>query len=265
MSLYFRSLCSSSSGNCLVLWSDKTRIVIDCGLSSMRKARELLECNLGNPRHVDSVIISHTHSDHINYQSLRVIDEYGLTLKVCEKCLDQLRGKHYNGYRFKSLKLETFSNKPFTVGDLYIHPFEIPHNPNCANHGFVVKCIDGMDWKTAVIATDFYNWRDVLDNYLDLDFIFTESNHDPGLLAKYFNPNSRFHMSNTKTAELLYSAYLQSKRKPHTVMLGHLSNQRNTERHALGEICKIFKENGVNLDPNLYAAPLYEPSRVIKI
>lgn len=265
MSLYFRSLCSSSSGNCLVLWSDKTRVVIDCGLPSMRRTRELLEFNLGSPRHLDSVIISHTHGDHINHQSLRVIDEYGLKLKVCEKCVDQLRGKHYNGYRFKSMKLETYSSKPFIVGDLYIQPFEVPHNPNCANHGFVVKCKDGINWKTAVLATDFYNWKDVLINYIDADFIFTESNHDLGLLARHFNPNSRFHMSNPKTSELLYSAYMHSKRKPHTVMLGHLSNQRNTEKHAIGEICRVFKENGVNPDFNLLAAPLYERGQIIEI
>ena len=36
MSLYFQSICSSSSGNCLALWSSKTRILIDCGLFSIR-------------------------------------------------------------------------------------------------------------------------------------------------------------------------------------------------------------------------------------
>jgi len=265
MSLHFRSLSSSSSGNCLLLWSDNTRIIIDCGLSSMRRTRELLENNLGNPLHVDSVIVSHTHGDHINHQSLRVIDEYGLNLMLNERCIDQLRGKHFNGYKFRSMSLNTFSNKSFMVGELCIQPFDIPHNPKVPNCGFVVKCREGRNWKTVVIATDFYDFRDIWGYFKDADFIFVESNHDPGLLAKYFNPNSRFHMSNPKTAELLYTARRQSRNKPHTVMLGHLSSQRNSEKHALGEIKRFFKENGTEMAFNLFAAPLYESSRLIEI
>ena len=265
MSLHFKSLSSSSAGNCLVLWSDKTRIIIDCGLPSMRRTRELLENNLGNPAHIDSVIISHMHSDHINHQSLRVIEEYGLKLRVYEKCLNQLRGKHYNGHRFKSFGLDTFSDKCFTVGDLSIQPFEVPHNPNFLNCGFVVRCKEDKNWKTAVIATDFHNSLNISNYFVDVDFIFVESNHDLGLLAKYFNPNSRFHMSNPKTGELLYCAYVQSRKKPHTVMLGHLSRERNTETCALRETKRVFQEKGVDLYFKLLAAPSYESSKLIEI
>ncbi len=192
MSLYFKSLSSSSAGNCLALWSDKTRIIIDCGLNSMRRTRELFTQNLGDPPHADSVIISHMHSDHINHHSLRVIEQYGLKIAVHEGSLAQLRGKHYRGCNFRSIKLETYSDKSFTVGEFLIRPFEVPHNPSFHNCGFSIKFRDGGQWKTAVIVTDFHDGMGVLNHFIDADFIFVESNHDPGLLAKYFNPNSRF-------------------------------------------------------------------------
>jgi len=265
MPLCFRSLCSSSSGNCLLIWSDTTRIMIDCGLPSMRRARELFENSLGSGGRVDAVIVSHMHGDHINHESLRVIDEYGLDLMVYERCLDQLRGKHYNGHRFRSMGLNTFSLQGFTIGDLQVQPFEVPHNPKVPNCGFVVNYKDGRAWKKAVIATDFHDGRGIGDYFTEADFLFVESNHDPLLLARYFNPNSRFHMSNPKTAGLLHTAIKQSRKKPHTVMLGHLSSRRNTERHALEETERFFRENGTQMGFNLFTAPRYEGSRSIDI
>jgi phosphoribosyl 1,2-cyclic phosphodiesterase len=265
MSLRFKSLSSSSAGNCLVLWSDKTRIIVDCGLPSIRRTCQLFNQNLGNPVHVDSVIVSHMHGDHINQQSLRVIEQYGLNLTVHEGSLDHLRGKHFRGYSFKSISLKTYSSESFTVGEFIIQPFEVPHNPNCPNFGFSIRFRDGGQWKTAVIVTDFRDGRDALDYFIDADFIFVESNHDPGLLAKYFNPNSMFHMNNFKTANLVHTAFMQSRRKPKTVMLGHLSSQRNTEQHALEEMRRVYRRNETDMTFELLAAPLYDGSRVIDI
>jgi phosphoribosyl 1,2-cyclic phosphodiesterase len=265
MPLYFKSLSSSSSGNCLVLWSDRTRVILDCGIRSIRGTRGLLEDNLEDPKNVDEVIISHMHGDHINRYSLKVLNEYGLRVRVHERCLDQLREKHIKDHRFNSLDLKTFSDESFIVGDLSFQPFEVPHHPNYPNFGFVVSYKEGKSWKNAVFVTDFNDGEAALDHFTDADFIFVESNHDLDLLAKYFNPNSRYHMSNPKTAQLLCMTCSQSKKKLHTVMLGHLSPKRNTESFALEEMQGAFRENGLDLNFRLFAAPLYVSSRVVKI
>ncbi len=265
MTLRFRSLCSSSAGNCLVLWSDTTRIIIDCGLGSMRRTRAVLQNNLPDLRSVDAVVISHMHGDHINRHSLRVIADYGLPVKVHERCLDQLRERHIEGHRFPTPKLETFSDRHFTIGDLTIQPFEVPHHPSYPNFGFSVRYRENGGWKRAVIVTDFHNGEDALEYFIDADFIFVESNHDLELLKRHFNPNSRFHMSNPKTAELMCTAYVQSTKKPHTVMLGHLSAQRNTEHVALEEMRGCFRVREVGVDFRLLAAPLREAGRIVEI
>lgn len=265
MPLHFQSLISSSSGNCLVLWSDRTRVILDCGIRSAHGTRNLLENNLEDPKNVDAVIISHMHGDHINHYSLMALDQYGLSLRVHERCLDQLRDRHFNGHRFPSLDLNTFADENFKVGDLSFQPFEVPHHPAYPNFGFAVRYREGKRWRNAVFVTDFNDGTSVLDYFADSDFIFVESNHDLDLLAKYFNPNSQYHMSNPKTARLLCMTCNRNKKKPHTVMLGHLSSQRNTERVALEEVHGAFRVNGMDLDFRLFAAPLYEPSQVIKI
>lgn len=143
MAFYFKSLSSSSAGNCLLLWSKRTKIIFDCGLSSMRSTRDLLSKNFGIPIQVDSVIVSHIHSDHINHYSLRVLDEHGANLRVHEKCVDQLRRNHFRGHRFESIKIKTFSNRSFNVNEFSVKPFDVEHNPKSHNSGFVVKFQEG--------------------------------------------------------------------------------------------------------------------------
>ena len=261
MTLHFKSLCSSSSGNCLLLWTDSTRILIDCGLSSMRRTRQILKKHLGNPGDLDAVIVSHNHSDHISYYPLRVLEELGIPVRIHEKNLDQLKDKHLYGYGFGSLKIKTFNNNSFTISDLEIQPFEVPHNPYFHTCGFIVNHQN----KKVVIATDFNNYQDSIEHFTDSDFIFVESNHDLELLRRFFNPNSKFHMPNFKTGQMICEIRKKSKKPPKTVILGHLSLQRNEPHLALNETRKIFKKTETPLDFNLLAAPRLESSDEVPI
>jgi len=261
MALYFQSSCSSSSGNCLLLWTEHTRVLIDCGLGSMKRTRELLNKNLGSRLDVDGVVISHMHSDHIGYYPLRVFETYGIKLRVHENSLLQLKAKHFNGYGFSSLKIRPFTERPFRVGDLTFRPFELPHHPSYRTYGFVVKYKN----KKVVIAADFSDWRDLLGYFIDSDFIFVESNHDLELLRRYYNPNSRFHMPNPETAKLLCSARKNSRKAPKAIMLGHLSLIRNEPAIALREIENRLEKEGIELDFRLSAAPGLMASEVVRI
>ncbi len=260
MSLYFQSICSSSSGNCLALWSDTTRLLIDCGLSSMKRTRQVLTSIFSDPAQVDSVLLTHTHGDHIAYYPLRVLEEYGLNIRLHDACVDQLRDKHFNGYGFRNLKLCPYKGK-FTVGDFSIQPFEVDHNPHYPTYGYQIQYQD----KKVVIVTDFMGWEDVVEHFFDADFIFVESNHDLDLLRKYYNPNSRFHMPNPETAALLVNIRRESRKTPQVVMLGHMSSQRNEAKIALKETYNAFRDAGVRMDFELKAAPLRDAGEVVRI
>lgn len=227
----------------------------------MSRTRALFQENFNSPKEVDAVIISHLHTDHISYYPLRVLEEYGCVVRVHRNSIEDLRRRHFNGDKLSSLRLKPFSNRQFKVGELRIKPFEIPHQPYHPTFGFVVQ----YEKRKIVIATDFYDWQDSLNHFIDADFIFVESNHNLELLELYFNPNSLFHMSNPETGRLLCSARKLSRRAPEAVMLGHISSQRNEAHLAIEELRNRFDKEGMKIDFELFVAPLYEESEVVEI
>lgn len=260
MSLSFQTLLSSSSGNSITLCSKTSRLVIDCGLSSMKRTRQTLS-GLHAVVPIDAVLLTHIHSDHISYYPLRVLEETGLPIYLHEGNVEPLKKKHFNGYGFKGLNLKPFADVTFNIGDFHIRPFEVVHNPWYATFGFE---INGCG-KKVVIATDFCEWENLVGRFADANFVFVESNHDLGLLQRYFNPNSRYHLPNPQTAELLAAAVGESKHPPRAVMLGHLSSQRNTPRLAISETAQYFKERGLKMPFTLSAAPLKEAGMAVRI
>jgi phosphoribosyl 1,2-cyclic phosphodiesterase len=261
MPLIFQSLRSSSSGNCLVVKTENTTVVIDCGLGSIRATREILGRSITNPKYIDLVLISHLHSDHISYYPLRFLEDEGVKLKVHRDCIADLKNKHFRDIGLTKIKLGEYDTKKFNVGDLAIEPFQLPHHPDYLTCGFVIYYKD----KKIVIATDFKGWDGQLDYFVDADFIFVESNHDLELLRKYFNPNSLYHLPNPKTANLLCETVKKSKKTPQCIMLGHLSEQRNTPQIAIKEIKTAFRKNGIDNDLRVLTAPPYECSEVINL
>jgi len=227
----------------------------------MKRTRDVLAKNLGDQLDVDAVVVSHMHSDHIGYYSLRVLDSLGVKVRVHESCLSQLKDKHFNGRRFNSLKLRPFADSGFKVGELSFQAFEVPHNPWYPTYGFVIK----YKKSKIVIATDFNDWNGSLEHFVDSDFIFVESNHDTELLARHFNPNSRFHMRNPEAGKLLCTARKHSRRPPQAVMLGHLSSIRNRPDIALKEAESSFERTGVELDFPLLVASRSEASAVVEV
>lgn len=227
----------------------------------MKRTRHALASVFNDPRTINSVLLTHMHGDHISYYPLKVLEQYGLDIHLHDDCVDQLKDKHFNGYGFKDLKLSPHKTRKFTVGDFCIKPFEVAHNPYYPTYGYQIHCQD----KKMVFVTDFLDWEDVFEYFVDADFIFVESNHDLDLLQQYFNPNSRFHMPNPDTAKLLVNARKESKEAPQMVMLGHLSDQRNDAKIALKETKNAFREAGLTLDFQLQAAPLKAMGQVVHI
>lgn len=261
MAITFQSIRSSSSGNSLLIKTPKATVLVDCGLGSMKKTRQALKEASLEPSDIDAVLISHIHGDHISYYPLRVLEQENISLRIHQYSAKHLETKHFTGVGLKNLVIETFTSEPFEISDLSIEPFEVPHNPRYQTHGFVIR----HENKKIVIATDFSDWQDQLDYFIDADFIFVEANYDLELLRQHYNPNSLYHMPNPETGKLLCQVIKNSNCPPTTVMLGHISNQRNTRKIAIKEVQAAFNKSKINLDFNLLAASLYELSKPIKI
>ena len=68
-----RVFASGSSGNCLLLSSGSTHILIDAGISKRRIEQSLAQSGL-SMREIGGVLITHEHSDHIS--GLKMLTKY---------------------------------------------------------------------------------------------------------------------------------------------------------------------------------------------
>ena len=261
MNFSFQSLCSGSSGNCLLLQTEDTNILIDAGFSSMRGCREALS---GLLPEIDGVLFSHLHNDHVHHYSLRVLEEENIPVHVFEGDLSHLSRIHFRKHPFFGLKVQSFSLHPFRIGSLLIRPFRLPHDGVRATFGFELRTTLGTRQRKAVIATDFRDGQNLETRFADADFIFVEANHDPALLRQNPNPRSHFHLSNGNCGILLRKSLDASRIFPHSIMLGHLSAIRNRSAIAEETVGRILEGAGYGRI-RLHAAPRFEPSIRIEL
>ena len=175
-----------------------------------------------------------------------------------------LRERH--GGRAEDLpEIHALPGETFTLGDLEVTTVAVPHAPNVPNFGFVVRAGQGAKRRTVVIATDLCDVAPILPHLRGADFAFLEANHDLELLRQHFNPNSRYHLNNVKTAWLLCHAAREGGFAPGAVVLGHLSDERNREQLAVGEVERVFRSQGLRVPFELHAAPKFEASPVFTI
>ncbi len=265
MAICFKSLRSSSNGNSLLLCSDKTKILIDCGLGSMKRTRQVISAAAGDYAGIDAVVISHMHSDHISHYPLRVIEDCGVEVYAFEDSFGQMESKHFNNRGFESLRFNGFSEAGFEIGDFAVEPFSLPHQPDFPTFGFVFHCRQGGRWRKVVTATDFSDSSGLLDYFKDADIAFLESNHDMELLRKHYNYNSRYHLSNPNASSFLYELQNCCGKNDRKVMLGHLSTRRNTADIAVKEVQTFFDAQKTEINFQLTVAPAYSESPLLEV
>lgn len=262
MALKYRSLCSGSSGNSALLWTDTSAILVDFAPGCQRDCREALRQAAKICGQVDSVLITHAHGDHINANSLRVLHEAGVKARCHPEVYAQIKTRH--GARYA----ETLS--PFeddlAMGNLKVRQIRVPHAPNCYTSAFSVTTRKrGRDYKAAIF-TDLSGFtREHVVFAADSDLLFLEANHDLELLKECGHPGSEFHLSNYATAEFLYLICKASAAQPQAVVLGHLSTDCNTAYLPPKEIEIYFSGTGMPVKFKTLVANRHEPGRILDI
>lgn len=265
MAICFQSFRSSSAGNCLALWTSTSSILIDCGVKVQRECREILEAHRRQAGHLDAVVVSHAHGDHVAYGSLRVLGREGIRILGDGGVLRRVRECHEPHVWKQPPPMRAFPAPAFEVGDFHLKSIEVPHAPGVPNFGFVITAREGGARRTIIVCTDFHDYAGILPYFADASFIFVEANHDLELLRQHPNYASRFHLNNVKTASLLHHAVRQSAAPPKAVMLGHLSEERNRRALAINEVVRMFERQGTKMQFHLDAAPARRPSEIVEI
>jgi phosphoribosyl 1,2-cyclic phosphodiesterase len=241
-------LASSSAGNATFLATDRTRILIDAGLSRREITKRLAA--IGENIHcLSAILVTHEHSDHTSSLSALV--------KASERTLPVYvthgTSKFIDWHECTPV-LEIFqAGRSFPIGDFDVASFTIPHDAvdpvgfTVTAHGIKVS-----------IVTDLGYITDSLRVHLrGTDLLLLESNHDLEMLrvgpypwsVKQRVMSRRGHLSNEVAAEFVEHDLDTS---VSTLVLGHISEHNNHPELVRNAASKAL--NGRALFTRLFVA-----------
>lgn len=221
-------LGSGSAGNCALVETPKTRLLIDAGLSAMQTRQRLALCGV-NPLEIDGILLTHEHGDHAG----------GLDVW----CKQFHTPVYANALTAESLRRQStvpkdwrvfVTGSDFQIKDLAIQTFSVPH--------------DAMDPAGFVL----HHGREALGFLTDLGFatklacervrqahtLVIEANHDEKLLQadtkRPWSTKQRImsrhgHLSNDATGGVLAGMLGGNLIR---AVLGHLSRDCNSPEIA---------------------------------
>ena len=242
MTLQFCSVASGSSGNCYVVKTDETAILIDAGISGKR-IFEGLEATDTPLDQVEAILVTHEHIDHV--KSLPVVSKRipGLCVYANEatwECIDRPVSEE---------RKRTFvTGEDFYIGDLLIRPFPISHDA-ADPVGFSIYY---GDKQVSILTDSGYVSDEIFEEILDADLLVLEANHEKEMLlfGRYPYPlkqrilGDEGHLSNVTAGEAL-CRIVSERPKRRRVLLGHLSRENNTPEVAMQAVKNTLEENSI--------------------
>lgn len=237
--MFISILGSGSSGNSIIVSSNKTTILIDAGFSVKGTLNRLREINLPL-NEINAIIISHEHNDHCKgWKSCANYFNTPIYSTESTQQILNINGKNINKNIF-------YTGRSFNVGNLTIKPFPVPHDSSDPT-AFLIE--DGR-YKLG-IATDLGYITNLVKNYLsECNAVIIESNHDVEMLKNGPYPwqlkqriMSRLgHLSNDNVASFIKECIRE---KCSYLLLAHLSQQNNKIELALSTSLSALRNNKI--------------------
>jgi phosphoribosyl 1,2-cyclic phosphodiesterase len=239
-------LASGSGGNCTYIEIEEKRFIIDCGISLRQIQSRLSMRNLFLER-LDGIFITHEHADHVG-GLIPILNKY--------KCKVYMTEGTYQGLHYK---VKDNISQPLLQFVLF--------EDAIINNGVLVKAImsyhDALEpcgyrfthqGKSLVYLTDSgYYPKSKYESIANADHYIIESNHDPELLLESNRTwllkrrilDDQGHLSNEDSAFLMANVLGE---KTKMITLAHLSEECNTESHALQAFKDVFSNQGLIYD-----------------
>jgi phosphoribosyl 1,2-cyclic phosphodiesterase len=228
-------LGSGSRGNSTLVATEKTRLLIDAGFSK-RETYARLDAVGESTSGFDAIVISHEHSDHIRgLESLALDSRAPVYLNAATREAIP-RARHVKAFELFN------AGESFTVGDIEITPFSIPHDAADP----VAFRIDAQGIRIGVVTDLGYIPELVKRHIHACHCLIFESNHDLEMLkvgpypwhVKQRVMSRTGHLSNLATAEFLHNDFDGTAQ---VIVLAHLSENNN---HP--EIARLSAEEALN-------------------
>jgi phosphoribosyl 1,2-cyclic phosphodiesterase len=230
----FASLGSGSRGNALLVEAGNTRVLVDAGFGPREMSRRLARFNLAG-EDVDAVLVTHEHSDHVG-GVFACARRFGWTVLLTHGTLSACRADRAHE-RITIID----SHQPFSVGELGIQPFPVPHD---AREPVQFVLTDGAG-RLGVLTDAGHVTSHMVAMLAGCDALVLECNHDAAMLAQGRYPPALKrrvggpwgHLDNAAAASLL--AQLDMSRLHH-VVAAHLSEQNNSPLLARGALSAVL-------------------------
>jgi phosphoribosyl 1,2-cyclic phosphodiesterase len=243
-------LASGSSGNCTLLETPRTRLLVDAGLGKRETLRRLAALAHSVDR-LDGIVISHEHTDHIGGLPALLSKWHTTVYLTAETHAETLRFLPERHARRLERVEFIDAGQGFCVGDIEVAPFRIPHDA-IDPLGFTFRAA-GV--KLALVTDLGYMPELVKQRLRDCDGLILESNHDVEMLkvgpypwhVKQRVMSRTGHLSNETV-----SAFLADPEGfdacPRYLVLAHLSENNNNP-----DVARICAEEALGRRPSLFA------------
>ncbi|MGI5836856.1 MAG: MBL fold metallo-hydrolase [Chloroflexota bacterium] len=234
------SLSSGSSGNCYLIKERDSLILVEAGLGVRRVIQELQQLGLGGS-HVDGIVVSHEHSDHVS--SATALAKRFRSPLICT-------GGTWRSLASKAHAVEwtcITRGRPVQVGSLLIEGFPIPHDAN-EPVGFSIQ----SDSAKVCLATDMgFATEEAVERASNADLVILEANHDLDMLKQGPYPahlkarilGDRGHLSNIDAAKTILKTV---RGRPRLYWLAHLSNTNNSPGVAFKTVKEFLRREGLD-------------------
>jgi len=252
-------LGSGSAGNTALVATDHCKILVDGGLSARQIVLRLEQCGVA-PEHLDGVLLTHEHGDHVC--GLEVLcRKFDVPIYCNALTAEAIRGpagagldRHRNWRLFRT-------GADFSICDIVVQSFPVPHDA-VDPVGFAFHAgARGLGF-----ITDLgYATKMLIERLREVHTLVIETNHDEKLLqndshrpwpVKQRIMSRHGHLSNAAAAVVIEQLLPG---KVERVVLGHLSRDCNTPALATGTIRALLERCG-RIDLEVYCATQSELS-----
>ena len=236
-------LGSGSSGNCAVVSTGRTTLLVDAGLSA-KQICVRLEAAGYTLDQLDGILLTHEHQDHTNglevLSSKRTLPLYATAL-TREILQGSLKFRNSPTWRLMT------TGSAFDFQDLRIECFPVPHDA-VDPVGFVIA---DEESRLGLLSDVGFVTNLIKDRLKGADSLFVEANYDAQLLeadtkrpwaTKQRISSRHGHLSNDQAAELIESV---AHAGLHHVVLGHLSDDCNDPDRAAQRVQESLHRVGI--------------------
>lgn len=255
-------LGSGSSGNCAVISTERTTLLLDAGLSAKQICLRLDACGFSLDM-LDGILLTHEHQDHtggIEVLSRKRSIPLFCTALTQETLAGSLGFKKTPPWRLMS------TGSAFEFQDLRIESFPVPHDA-VDPVGFIIA---DEESRLGVLSDVGFVTNLIKDRLKNADSLFIEANYDTQLLendtkrpwaTKQRISSRHGHLSNEQAAELVRD--IAHPGLSH-VVLGHLSDDCNDPAVASRHIRQALDSAGAN-EARVICAERHKPTPTIEV